>query len=330
MNGRFTVYKYDVEACWYGNKPSGTAPDKECFKSALSGLRKWVSSVSSISETAIGNDSFYVKECVGDNNGHYVVILWQPTSKDATSTALDILSKPGDEARIKQHNYPSGYKPGCPLYYYVDTQDLAVYILKPDNATIIGKDVYEQLMRYVMVFHSGVLQQVLKDPSGESLVLGDVDASPKKHGVFRLAQCLCAAQINEIISRAPDIRKMVHTVSLDDQTRFIFEAFMSNLMEHLGISIASSIEKGARSIRYEANVDLDEQSLMTLIRHQQDVGGLERIGFVVRDNGNPRTLWADKAGNQQFVIPRIQPAKGVYVGSELLKAVPKFIRRMPK
>ena len=48
MNGRFTVHKYAVEACWYGNKPSGTDPDPECFRTTLAGLKKWISSVTSI------------------------------------------------------------------------------------------------------------------------------------------------------------------------------------------------------------------------------------------------------------------------------------------
>ena len=325
MNGRFSVYKYNIEACWYGNRPEGTEPDSNCVKTVLMGLKRWVSSVASISETAINDDSFYIKECVGGVNGKYVVILWLTTSKDSHSTALDISSKPGGKSRVKQRKYPTGYKPGCPLYYYIDLTDMAVYMLKPDDATLIGKDVFEQLMRHVMMFHSGAVQQVLRDEKGEALIVGDVDLSPKKNGVFRLVQSLCDVEINEIISRASDIRKMVHTVRLDSGTQPIFEAFVTRLMKHLKIAISSYVEKDAKCIRYETNVNLDEESLRTLIEHQRQVGENEKIGFIVREKGGSRTLWADRTGNHRFVLPKIKPVKGVYSGSDLLKVLPKFI-----
>lgn len=325
MVGRFTAFKYNIEACWYGPKPTGTKPDSKCVKSVLKGLKSWVSSVASISETAIDDESFYVKECVSAGDHKYIVILWQTTSRDASSTALDISSKPGGKSRIEQHSYPDGYKPGCPLYYYLDVKEMSVYVLKPDNATMIGREIFEHLMKFVMMFHSGELQQVLKNPDGEALVVGYVDASPRKNGVFRIVPSMDSVEVNEILSRAPDIRKFVHAVRLDSETQTIFETFMSALMKHLDISIPSCVEKGAKSIRYEANVNLDEEALRELIKHQQRVGVNERIGFVVRDNGSPRTLWADKVGGYQFVLPRIKPNNGVYSGSDLIKTVPKFL-----
>ena len=324
---KFCLTKYRVDACWYGRKPAGTAPDGVLFANTMQRYSRWIRGLPQIADSLVEGTSVYVREVAPSETGEYLFSLWMTTSLDASACALKLASRPGERSEIEQHNYSEGFSPGCPMYVYVDTSALTVYTVKPEKSLLGGKAFFECAVRDFMLCHPEHEQLLLRNENGVAVAENNASQGVKPP-TFRLKQSVNQTETETILSMAPHIRKLVHTVPVAPSTRNILGSFLGDLWRSFGLSIGTSIEPSVQELRYEVNVNLSVEELRQIIEHQNNSDIHDHLGFKVSVSEGGRIFWADKAIDQHMCELSVSARRGVYSATALLNAVKNHLQML--
>ena len=322
---KFILTKYTVDACWYGRRPTGTQPDATEFSGIVRRYFAWINGLPSIEDTLVQGVDVYVREVASDRGNVYLFTLWLTTSRDGSSCALKLTSRPGAQSKVEQRRYSQGFTPGCPMYLYVDTSSMVVYTIKPEKSVIGGKSFFERAIRNFMLFHPPCEQLLLRNEAGVAVAGNDAVQSVRQP-IFRLKQSVNQTEADSIIGLAPEIRKIVHTIPVTDETKSVLTPFVGNVWQLFGLSIGESIESNIHELRYEVNVDLSTEDLREMLEHQNHSTFSDRLGFKVSASEGGRILWADRVVDQTTCELNVSPRNGVFTASRLMNSVKQYLQ----
>lgn len=139
MAKKYCITRHSVVSCHFGRRARAEDIERANFKNQIGGFVTWVQSATNFSQTALLDKKLIVKDAKADGSGHVAVVLWSATSESGVGYALKMTAGRNDESQVVSKNFGRNSVPGCPLYYYIDTNVGKVFTVRPDWATVNGR-----------------------------------------------------------------------------------------------------------------------------------------------------------------------------------------------
>ena len=302
MAKKYCITRHSVVSCHFGRRARAEDIERANFKNQIGGFVTWVQSATNFSQTALLDKKLIVKDAKADGSGHVAVVLWSATSESGVGYALKMTAGRNDESQVVSKNFGRNSVPGCPLYYYIDTNVGKVFTVRPDWATVNGRLEFEQTMREYMSLHSEGSQLPLTNVDGEALV----ELPPGQRAVFSLRMDTDALQRDALLGNAGKIYSLVHVVHPYEETGL-----------HLGLPSGTGVSSHIGCIRYEREIKMSAEELSAVLDREGELRGKERIGF--RQKGTKGSvLWADKVLERKSVELNLAESEGVLTAEGIL------------
>lgn len=313
MAKKYCITRHSVVSCHFGRRARAEDIERANFKNQIGGFVTWVQSATNFSQTALLDKKLIVKDAKADGSGHVAVVLWSATSESGVGYALKMTAGRNDESQVVSKNFGRNSVPGCPLYYYIDTNVGKVFTVRPDWATVNGRLEFEQTMREYMSLHSEGSQLPLTNVDGEALV----ELPPGQRAVFSLRMDTDALQRDALLGNAGKIYSLVHVVHPYEETEGAVDAFLASMGLHLGLPSGNGVSSHIGCIRYEREIKMSAEELSAVLDREGELRGKERIGF--RQKGTKGSvLWADKVLERKSVELNLAESEGVLTAEGIL------------
>ena len=318
MKRKFTVVEFNIQRCGYGRRRGGDASVEEALGHVMRGFRRWVDAAPHITHTLIEDvGDLYVKE-VAENAGVYCVVLWKRDATEGEALGLRSDVPPGSDGAVEHHHFGDNFIPGYPLYFVVDPGRRRLLTIRPQFALRAGREELEKAVRFYMKAHS---RELRPDPSTEGgvtvvrLRMVDDDGNSLEPSFGAALMKKKSAQ-DEIISQSASIRKLVHEIPLENRESSERSKILKPFIRLFSERLSRRGFSRTKTVRYEMDVAIDEESARQVFELQATARPKERIGFVMK--GNAAVRWAD-----QYVLRYerdIEVSRGDFVfrASELL------------
>ena len=311
---KYCITQYAISKCHYGRKPTTEDDDRTQFGELIGQFASWAKSVENLGKTALAGRRIFVKDCDLDGEGHYAFVLWFAMSESPVSYALKLDAKPGDAIQIDTQTHKKGFIPGCPLYFYVNSKAPFVYTIRPEAATINGKVELEEAFRDYMGWYATGVQMPLTKENGEMLV----SMPAYNHPIFSLQLGVEATEKDVIVNHADEIYKLVHVVRPSQTTQGCIRRFANAMANHLQLGVKFHKVLPTNSIRYEMDVSLDKDDILSLLEREGELRETERIGFKRRGTkGN--VIWLNRALLRQVLDLKIASKQQILTAKGILK-----------
>ena len=313
MAKKYCITRHSVVSCHFGRRARAEDIERANFKNQIGGFVTWVQSATNFSQTALLDKKLIVKDAKADGSGHVAVVLWSATSESGVGYALKMTAGRNDESQVVSKNFGRNSVPGCPLYYYIDTNVGKVFTVRPDWATVNGRLEFEQTMREYMSLHSEGSQLPLTNVDGEALV----ELPPGQRAVFSLRMDTDALQRDALLGNEGNIYTLVHVVKQYPETEGDVAAFLASMGLHLGLPSGNGVSSHMGCIRYEREIKMSAEELSAVLDREGELRGKERIGF--RQKGTKGSvLWADKVLERKSVELNLAESEGVLTAEGIL------------
>jgi len=313
MTKKYCITRHSVVACHFGRHAPSEEVERANFKNQIDGFVSWFRSSTNFSQTALLDKKLIVKDVKADADGHVAVVLWLAISEGEVGYALKMTASPHDESQVVSKNFGRNNVPGCPLYYYVDTNAGKVFTVRPEWATINGRLEFEQAMREYMSLHSVGSQLPLSNENGDVLV----ELPPSPRSVFSLRMDTVALQRDALLGNVGSIYSMIHVVHPYAETKGYIDTFLSKMGHHLRLPTENGAMSHVGCIRYEREIAMTAEELTAVLEREGELRGKERIGF--RQKGTKGSiLWADKVLERRSVDLSLTENEGVVTAEGIL------------
>lgn len=280
----FQITGFEILDCRYGRatSPAQDLPD------VLSRFSEWVNSTEQVEQTLVlGAGEVYVKD-VARAGDSFAIVLWKKNGTRNTTYALCRTDPPDGTASITINKFGKNFIPGDPLYFMVNVAKKRLYTLRPPYALLTGRKDLEQVIKGFM------LQQ---PPQGYSLQVQDgteivdISSTGAPPPVFKAKLVRNDAVVAEIIKNCKSIRKLVHDITLKGGDHVAREKYLKPLISFFSPELALAEFDKTRKIRYEIDVELEEQHVQQILDEQENAPQGKRVGFKFKKDD--RTHWAD-------------------------------------
>jgi len=327
MAAKFSFTEYKIDHCWYGKKRKKVV-ETDDLHSLFYSFSQWVMGVPHITYTKVNSADtkschVYIKD-VAFTGADFLVVLWLSNAslkKSNRVVGLKLTDKPGANASIDTTNVKSGFLPGLPVYFYVSTKTRQLFTVKPEGSIITGRPQFDAAIRFFMTYHADKLPKSIETlPSGEKLVLinnKDKDGNTLQPNFITSMEMKKSVR-SKIVSKASDVRKLIHSMTTADKTKAEKKSIFDWMMKRLDMNISDSEIEDAQRIKYEVDICMTESHIMDILDKQANANKGERFGFMLKNETTP--VWADEQISRKEIELQVKDDV-VYSGISLLSAI---------
>lgn len=318
---KFVVTAFDVGACgWYArgeDEPSAANRLGDVFKE----LVDWVKAREHIEETLIRvkdsrmSSPVYASD-VADKDGDFLVTLWLDKSRAGNQEVLGLNVKepPNGSSKVASKKFGTGFIPGFPVYFFVVPEADRVYSVRPGDNQVSGHKEFDGYVQSFIGAHMGDAKSST-DAEGNKTTLHRMKKNRPEGFSPRFSSKLKKnkREKHDILSRASDIRKIVSSRNLKNESAESKRDFINGLLRVFDLDITADEVGKSKFAKCFIDVELTREQVETML--DTPVRG-ERIGFVLK--GDSKIKWADQCIDRNDIDLDVDPDVSVFDAAELL------------
>lgn len=234
------------------------------------------------------DSNIYCYDVAKSNN--LLFVLWNDVpSIDGQTLAIDGSKKPG-QGDVKKSNYPEGYLPGFPKYFWILPENKQILSVHFDFNRPGTKDFKKYVKGFLTKFSRKA--EIIEADDGSKNIFYRDDKG-KRHCIFpqfELGRAKRKSQLEQIRTNRSRIQTIIQqeTLTFNKKTD---EDFLLSVLKKLGIATVTNFTQTPVRYKNAINVCPNKEELDTIIENWQSGDAPEKIGFKLQ--GSDETFWLD-------------------------------------